>query len=306
MIKLLLFFALSILLISQDLYLKEFGNKQDPTIIFLHGGPGYNSSMFEYLAAEKLSNEGFFVICYDRRGEGRSQDPNAKYNFAQSIEDINSILNNHDIKKVNLIGHSFGGVLAVKYAQSNPEKTNSIILVGAAINFQQTFKNIISKSKNIYQEKGDAQNLKYISMLENIDTTSMQYATYSFMHAMQNGFYSAANPNKVAQEIYSSISSNHELMKYVSLMDRTSPQAWQNNEKYTLIDTKVDLKKLKESGMNIFALYGKEDGLFSPDQVMELSNILDKDHLLYLDNCSHNVFIDQQKIFLSSIEKWIK
>lgn len=183
---------------------------------------------------------------------------------------------------------------------------SSVVLVGAAINFQETFKNIISKSKKIYENKGDSQNLKYISMLKQMDTNSIQYASYSFMHAMQNGFYSPSSPSNEAKAIYSSMSINQELMKYAAMMDRTSPSAWQNTENYTLIDIKEDLKKIRSKGINVFALYGNVDGLFSAQQVEELKGIVGKDNLKYLDNCSHNVFIDQQNLFIENIKSWIK
>ena len=47
---------------AQDLYIETFGNQKDTPIIYLHGGPGYNSTSFEVTTAEKLAKEGFFVI----------------------------------------------------------------------------------------------------------------------------------------------------------------------------------------------------------------------------------------------------
>lgn len=76
---------------AQELYMKTFGDNKDEALIFLHGGPGYNSAGFEYTTAQKLAEKNFFVIVYDRRGEGRSQDSNANYTFKESFEDLNAI-----------------------------------------------------------------------------------------------------------------------------------------------------------------------------------------------------------------------
>jgi proline iminopeptidase len=57
---------------AQELYSRAFGNAKDTPILFLHGGPGYNCAGFEVSTAQELANNGFYVIVYDRRGEGRS------------------------------------------------------------------------------------------------------------------------------------------------------------------------------------------------------------------------------------------
>jgi proline iminopeptidase len=178
---------------AQTIYVKAFGNSKHQPIIFLHGGPGYNCVNFEATTAQPLADKGFFVIVYDRRGEGRSKDPNAKFTFNETFEDLKAIYQKFSLSKATLIGHSFGGVVATLFAEANPKKVQSVFLVGAPISLQATFKNIISKSKSIYQTKKDSTNLNYISMLENMDTTSIEYSAYCFGHAMQNGFYTPKN-----------------------------------------------------------------------------------------------------------------
>jgi proline iminopeptidase len=63
---------------GQTIYSKAFGNKNNKPIIFIHGGPSGNAVQFEATTAPKLAERGFYVIVYDRRGEGRSADENAK------------------------------------------------------------------------------------------------------------------------------------------------------------------------------------------------------------------------------------
>ncbi|HEX6431847.1 MAG TPA: alpha/beta fold hydrolase, partial [Niastella sp.] len=151
---------------GQNLYIKTFGQPKDNAIIFLHGGPGYNCAGFEATTAQQLSAKGFFVIVYDRRGEGRSKDPNARYTFKETFDDLHHIYEQYGIKKSTLIGHSYGGVVATLFAGSYPEKIQSIIFVGAPVSLQETFKTIIARSKVIYASKKDSINLHYITMLE--------------------------------------------------------------------------------------------------------------------------------------------
>jgi proline iminopeptidase len=238
-------FLASSVAFGQSIYTRTFGNSKDKSIIFLHGGPGYNCVNFEVTTAQELANKGFFVIVYDRRGEGRSKDPNAQFTFNETFADLFNIYKEYKLTKSILIGHSFGGVVATLFADANPNKVQSVILVGAPVSLQQTFKNIVEKSKIIYQSKKDSVNLNYISMLENMDSTSIEYSSYCFGHAMQNGFYTTKNPTSEAKSVYSTFRNDTLLKKYGSQMTYQTPQGFWKNEKYTTIDLTNHLDNLK-------------------------------------------------------------
>lgn len=291
---------------GQTIYTKTFGNSTDKPIIFLHGGPGYNCVTFEATTAQELAENGYFVIVYDRRGEGRSKDANAAFTFKETFDDLNAIYDNLSLKEATLIGHSFGGVVATLFAEANPKKVQSIILVGAPVSLQMTFDTILSKSKSIYQAKNDNVNLNYISMLENMDRTSIEFSSYCFVHAMQNGFYTPKNPSEEAKNIYSKFKTDPLLSKYGSQMSYEAPQGFWLHEKYTTIDITKNLQSLQKQHIKIFGLYGQDDGLYAPQQVTDLQNLIGSSHVKYFDNCSHSVFIDQQTQFIDSIKTWTK
>ena len=291
---------------GQSIYTKSFGSSQNKPIIFLHGGPGYNCVNFEATTAQQLADQGFYVIVYDRRGEGRSKDPSAQFTFKETFDDLNNIYQKYGLTKSMLIGHSFGGVVATLFAEANPEKVQSIILVGAPVSLQTTFKNILSKSKNIYLAKKDSVNLNYISMLENMDTNTIEYSSYCFGHAMKNGFYTPKNPTAEAKNIYSKFKTDTLLAKYASKMTYKAPQGFWKNEKYTTIDLSKKIQTLQKNKIQLYGLYGKDDGLYSPQQVIDLQNLIGINNLIYFDNCSHNVFIDQQLLFIEQLKTWSK
>lgn len=305
-------FLLSCLLLQSfgavaiDIYSKAFGKKDAPAVIFLHGGPGYNCASFEFTTAQKLADQGFFVIVYDRRGEGRSEDPNALFTYEQTFKDLDGLYKKYKIEKATLIGHSFGGIVGTLYAQANMDKVNALVLVGAPVNLQESFKHIISTCKSIYTAKEDKMNLGYITMLEKMDSTSIEYSSYCFMHAMSNGFYSPKNPTAEAREVYTQMKGNEELKKWASAMTLPGPQGFWRNEQYTTISLAHYLMALQNMGLPIYGFYGKEDGLYSAQQIAALTTIIGEPNMFYYDDCSHSVFIDQQSAFLRQFKEKIK
>lgn len=116
-----------------ELYYQTFG--QGEPILIIHGGPGLNH---QYLL------DGFMplaqdhqLIFYDQRGCGLSSKnlDSTTVSLDLFIEDIESLRKEFNIEKLNLLAHSWGGLLALKYAIKYPENLGKLILsnsVGAS------------------------------------------------------------------------------------------------------------------------------------------------------------------------------
>ncbi len=133
----------SVGIFAQELQVQTFGNEKNDALIFLHGGPGYNSVSFEQTTAKELAKAGFFVISYDRRGEGRNENLQALYTFEKTLRDLLGIYRKYKLKNAILVGHSFGGVIGSLFAEKYPEKVADLVLVSTPISMQKTLKNII-------------------------------------------------------------------------------------------------------------------------------------------------------------------
>jgi proline iminopeptidase len=103
-----------------------------PPLLFLHGGPGYNSYSFEAQAGHALEGE-LTMIYLDQRGSGRSERPwTGAYSIAAMVEDIEALRKQLGVPKLALLGHSFGGGLALEYAAAYPQHVAKLVLVSAA------------------------------------------------------------------------------------------------------------------------------------------------------------------------------
>ncbi|WP_228448338.1 MULTISPECIES: alpha/beta fold hydrolase [unclassified Chryseobacterium] len=118
----LLLYLFSVSIYAQTIYSKNYGNQQNPVVIFIHGGPSGNATLFEGTTAQKLADKGFYVIVYDRRGEGRSKDENATMTFKESFEDLNQLYHTYHIQKAHILAHSFGGIIGTLFTSKFPEK----------------------------------------------------------------------------------------------------------------------------------------------------------------------------------------
>jgi proline iminopeptidase len=120
---------------SADVTLRVYvaGNaKSGNVLIAIHGGPGMASDYM--VSLEQLAGSGLAVVRYDQRGTGRSTSPpneGASYGFDDYVNDLEAVRKRIDAAKVHLLGHSWGGVLAMRYATAHPQSVRSIILMGS-------------------------------------------------------------------------------------------------------------------------------------------------------------------------------
>ncbi len=298
-------FSSSVHTLAQELYSATFGDSNNPAIIFLHGGPGFNSINFEVTTAQVLAEKGYFVIVYDRRGEGRSTDNLAQFTYQQTIEDLKSLYTKYSIQTATLIGHSFGGIVATKFAKTHPNLVSSIIFAAAPIRMQSVFKNIIETARPYYENKKDSMNLKYIAMLEKMDTNSIEYSSYCFSHAMQIGAYSPKKLLPHAAELYTTFRKDTRSKKAFE-MNITAPKGFWKNEQYTIEDLTNEVNKFKTSSLPMYGIYGIEDGLFSSLELEYIEELLGKHNFHRCENASHSVFMDTQMDFLITIDAWLK
>jgi len=143
---------------AHSLYYKTMGSG-DP-IVVLHGGPGFDHRQFLPFIWELA--RGHQVILYDQRGTGLSNGPvnSASINIDTFIDDIEAIRKAFGIERMNLLGHSWGGILAMHYSLRHQDKLKSLILVSTAATVESFDDMRATYEKN--RAPGDAQLLMKI------------------------------------------------------------------------------------------------------------------------------------------------
>lgn len=103
-------------------------------VVFLHGGPGQGSVHFAELVGPRLEPS-LKLIYFDQRGSGRSERPaSGEYTLPVLVQDLEELRLALGIPKISLIGHSFGGTLALEYAATHPEHVDRLVVVAGLWN----------------------------------------------------------------------------------------------------------------------------------------------------------------------------
>lgn len=287
---------------TQNIYSKAYGNPKNPPIIFIHGGPSGNATLFEGTTAQKMADKGFYVIVYDRRGEGRSKDENATMTFNESFDDLNALYTTYKIKKAHILAHSFGGIIGTLFTDKFPGKVSSLTLAGALFTQQETYNHILKEAKEHF--KNDPVVLQEISTIVNLDKNSAAYRKRSYEIASKLNFFDMPHPTPESESLRKEYK-NGEFYRN-NIRNANSPIKFYRNEPLNNLDNTAILKEIKRKGIPIFAVYGKNDGIFSEKQLADLTAIVGKKNFKLIDNCSHYLFVDQQDEFLQFIKLKLK
>lgn len=113
---------------DMSIYTKRLGNGMP--LVFLHGGPG---GEHRYFLPHLQSLEAHFeLIFYDQRGCGQSTRlEGGDYTIEDEIETLEELRKSLGLEKLNLVGESWGSMLALLYASKYPQHTNKIFMTAA-------------------------------------------------------------------------------------------------------------------------------------------------------------------------------
>lgn len=101
-------------------------NANGRTVVLLHGKNFYGSYWEQTIRA--LTQAGFRVVVPDQIGFGKSSKPGIRYSFDLLASNTASLLDELNIRQSAIVGHSMGGMLAVRFARTYPERTTRLIL----------------------------------------------------------------------------------------------------------------------------------------------------------------------------------
>ncbi len=250
-----------------NLFYKVEGNGLP--LLLIHGFTGSNKS-FDIVS--KYMQQYFKVVRIDLVGHGKSMTYNeSDYSFENSINSIISIINKLKFRKVNILGYSLGGRIAMHIASNFQKKINNLILCSASYgleNPEEKKKRINSDQKliSLLEEKGIKDFVNYwesISLWESENKLPLEKRTKHKKIRLEN------NPLGLAMNL------------------KNQGQGKQNNLLPEL--QKIDTKTL--------ILYGSNDEKYKRIS-KKLSNSIRKSKTIMVPESGHNIILENP-IFVS-------
>ncbi|WP_448163321.1 alpha/beta hydrolase [Bacillus mobilis] len=157
-------------------------DRNNPVIIFVHGGPG--TSEIPY--AQKYQNlleEKFTVVNYDQRASGKS------YHFLEDYSNLTSDLLVEDVlamtdyvskrlgrEKVILVGHSYGTYIGMQAANKAPEKYEAYVGIGQ---MSDTVESEMDSLNYVIEQAQNAGNTDEVSYLNGLTEKIKNGDTYT-------------------------------------------------------------------------------------------------------------------------------
>jgi proline iminopeptidase len=142
---------------NAEIFYREIGLGRP--IIILHGGPDFDHT---YLLPDldRLSDS-YRLVYYDQRGRGKSAPETQPQDvtIATEIEDLESLRKHLQLYSVAILGHSWGGVLAMQYAIRYPDRVSHMILMNTAAASQKDYfvlRQEVGRRKVVHQKELDA------------------------------------------------------------------------------------------------------------------------------------------------------
>jgi pimeloyl-ACP methyl ester carboxylesterase len=103
----------------------------DAPALLLHHGLASSQRIWD-LMLPRLRRR-FRVVTYDARGHGRSRKPSSGYGFEPVVADARAVIRATGLRRPIVVGHSWGGSVALELAATAPRSVGAVVLVDGGL-----------------------------------------------------------------------------------------------------------------------------------------------------------------------------
>ncbi len=269
-----------------QLYYQTMG-QGDPVIV-IHGGPGMDQGyLLPGMAALAKKHQ---VVFYDQLGSGRSTAliiDEQHITIDKFVEDLEMLRKALKFEKVTIVGHSWGGMLAMHYAVKYPKNIKKLVLMNTVAS--SGIRDFVEElEKRTQPSAGDFEKLKASQEFINSEPEAIaQYYRLFFQYY----FHNPADLEKLNLQLEPKGAATG--MKVSKILEEPL------FVKYT--DQHDDLQKLK---MPTLIIHGDSD-VIPMSAANSLAHSIKGSKLVVLKNCGHFPYIEQPKEWLEIMEEFL-
>lgn len=174
--------------INEELYVEINGARQwisvygedtgNPVLLYLHGGPGSATSMYDYAFTRKWADV-YTVVTWDQRGCGKSaasgaEDLSCEQLVADGLALTEFLLEYMDTGRITLLGHSWGSYLGCRMALERPEYYERYIGTGQLVDMRENERMLAAEAAK--WAEGDPEGEALIAQLDPENPDMEHYA----------------------------------------------------------------------------------------------------------------------------------
>ena len=248
-----------------------------PPLVLVHGGPGGNHCYF-HPNLSRLSSRRKLVY-YDLRGHCASSAPadeNA-YGPAYDVEDLEALRKALGFSRFDLLGHSYGGIVAFRYALKYPRNVRRLALCSAPV---------------CWTEK-DRRQLRQTPAAKRFET-AWAAASPEEKTRLYYGWYYARKPGRKTvfyNELTRAAYKTGKIKQALSAYDKDK--------------TRTDWRKLLSVKIPVLLVFGGKDTEIRHHKAQALVSGASNVSLAVLKNCGHDVFSDEPEKFARLISGFL-
>lgn len=276
---------------------KRIGNNSTTKVLLLHGGPGATHEYFEAFDSY-FPAAGIEYYYYDQLGSAYSDQPDEPelWELPRFVEEVEHVRQALGLDRSNffILGHSWGGILAIEYALKYQRHMKGLIISNmmASIPAYNKYANEVlmpAMDKTVLAEikrmeaAGDYENPRYMELL---------IPHHYVQHILRMAYDKWPDPvnrafSNLNQKIYIPMQGPSELGGSGKLVtwDRTS-----------------DLQNISVPTLVIGARHDTMD----PAHMERMANQVQKGRYLYCPNGSHMAMYDDQKVYVNGVVSFLR
>lgn len=280
-----------------NVWTKRFGNNPRIKLLLLHGGPGATHEYFEGME-NFLPREGIEFIYYDQLGSAYSDQPKdtSLWDLSRFVEEVEQVRQALSLNKNNfyLLGHSWGGILAIEYALQYQGNLKGLILSNTMASgpvYQKYADEVLAKQMDpdvlaairMLEAKGDFENPKYMELLmpNYYEKHICRFPADQWPEPLMRSF------NKLNNEVYVIMQGPSEfgIAGKLEKWDKTS-----------------EIRNIKVPTLTIAAKYDTMD----PEHLKWIADEVENGSYLFCPQGSHMCMYDDQTTYMNGLIKFLK
>jgi proline iminopeptidase len=262
--------------------------RQKPVCFVLHGGPGGDHTA--YKPGLTPISEWMQLVYIDNRGSGLSETgPQSTYTLENNVEDVEALRRYLGLEKIVLLGQSYGGMTALRYAAKYPQNIEGLLLITTSPSSQ-----FIERAKQFVEEKGNAEQKKAADNLwQGFESEEQLDEFYQAMAPLYSYTY---DPKTAAED---------PERKNAKLRSNRSREALNEGfggflRSYNVIP---DLPSIKAPTLVIGA---RHDWITPVEETFVIAKHIPNNELVIFEKSGHSVMKDEYEHFLSTVSDFVQ